>query len=336
MFTLLTRRPPFSGGSIPEVLHRLRYEAAPPVRRYSPSVPIELEEIIDQLLQKDASERIPTALVLANQLQAMEHGLSAKTVAEHPTIMTSPPMVSPNDQKTRESSPERPPATELSPTSVEPPSGDLLPEAYSWNDATVVTSGPESEQDFGPPANCETVAEPKSSRNRFTTLDEQRRQQEHSAAQPVDLLKIGGLVLGLVALVGFVVWCLSPPTADELYTQIATIAKEGNLHDAKPKIEKFLASHANDARCAEVEDWLLDLQCQFLFSRLRTRSERETLSDVQQAYLEAMMLAEAKPQEAVEQLEMLVSNYRDASDEADPITCVLAAKHQLKRLKTAE
>jgi len=333
MFTLLTRRPPFSGGSIPEVLHRLRYDDAPLVRRYAPSVPIELEEIIDQLLKKDASERIPTALVLANQLKAMEHGLSAKTVAEHPTITTSPPPASPNDQKTRESPYQRTPATELSPTAIEPITGRVPPDAYSWNDATVVTSDAPPSQVAPNPSSGETVADVTSNQNRFTTFDEQRRQQERSeTSKPTDPIRVGGLIVGLVALLGFVAWGLSPPTADALYEQIATIAREGDLQDAKPKIERFLASHANDARYTEVEDWLLDIQSRYLFSRLRTRAKRETLSEVQQAYVEAMKLVESNPELAREELESLLSNYADASNEADPITCQQAARHQLKRL----
>lgn len=333
MFTLLARRPPFSGGSIPQVLHRLRYDDAPLIRRFAPDVPVELEEIIDQLLKKDASDRIPTALVLANQLRAMEHGLSAKTVAEYPTITTQPPKASPNDQITREASFERTPATEVSPTSVEPGTDRIPPDAYSWNDATVVTSGSESEILDSRPSSSETVAEPSPSSNRFTTFDEQRRQQERSSTtKPLDLVRVGGLVLGILALVAFVVWGLLPPSADALYEQISIIAREGDLHDAKPKIERFLASHTDDPRYAEVHDWLLDLQSQFLFSRLRTRAKREAISDVQQAYVEAMMLVESKPEMAREQFEQLLANFADSPDEADLITCVQAAQHQLKRL----
>ena len=33
LFTLLARRPPFTGSSLPQVFHKLRCEEAPPVRR---------------------------------------------------------------------------------------------------------------------------------------------------------------------------------------------------------------------------------------------------------------------------------------------------------------
>ena len=75
LFTLLARRPPFTGSSLPQVFHKLRCEEAPPVRRCAPHVPAELELIIQQLLKKDPNERIPTALALSNRLRAMQHAL---------------------------------------------------------------------------------------------------------------------------------------------------------------------------------------------------------------------------------------------------------------------
>ena len=51
LFALLARRPPFAGPSLPEVLHALRYDPAPSVRRYAPQTPPELDRIIAQLLE---------------------------------------------------------------------------------------------------------------------------------------------------------------------------------------------------------------------------------------------------------------------------------------------
>jgi serine/threonine-protein kinase len=333
MFTLLARRPPFSGGSIPEVLHRLRYDEAPLVRRYAPSVPSELEEIIDQLLKKDAKDRIPTALVLANQLKAMEHGLAAKTAAEHPTSTSEPRLVSPNDQVTRESNYERSPGTEVPPTSIEPKTGQAPADGYSWNDATVVTSDSQAKEIAAQPSSSDTLADPASGPNRFTTFDEQGRRQDRSKdAKSTDVARVAGLVVGLVALLGLVVWGLSPPSADALYNRIAATAHDGDLRDVKPEIERFLATHATDPRASEVNEWLLDIHSQYLFSRLRTRAKRETLTEVQQAFVEAMKLVESKPQDARDRFVEILSKFADAPDEADPITCLQAAQHQLKRL----
>ncbi len=338
LFTLLTRKPPFSGGSIPQVLHRLRYEDAPLLRRYAPTAPTELEEIIDQLLQKDAKDRIPTALVLANRLKAMEHGLSAKTVIEEQaTQIGQPPNVSPNDQATRVASNSESPATEVSPTSIDAGSTKAPADAYSWNDATIVTSGSEVAESQAASPSSETVAEPTATQNRFTTLDEERRDK---SARPTirlqDIAKIVGLVISLVALSIFVAWKLSPPTADELYTDIVMTAKSGDLRDVKPEIEQFLEAHGNDHREPEVRAWLLDIQRQYLFSRLRTRAKREALTDIQQAYVDAMKQLETKPATARTDFIDLLNQFGDVNDdEADPITCLEATRHQLDRLNVA-
>ncbi len=337
MFTLLARQPPFAGGSIPEVLHRLRYDDAPLVRSFTSSVPVELEEIIDQLLRKEAKDRIPTALVLANRLKAMEHGLSAKTVVERPTAAANPPLASPNDQVTRDASYVRAPATELSPTSVEPDTGNIPADSYSWNDATVVTSDSQSDEVPPTPASSVTVADPSASKNRFTTLDEQRRQQDRTSAPAyAELAKTAGMVIALVAVVGFIVWGIwKMRHPDTIYDRIAKNAEAGTLEGLEDEMQGFLDSHSSDPRCGEVRGWLLDLQCDYLFSRLRKREGGQTLTEVQQAYVEAMRLLKSDPPQtaaALNRFETLLSEFPDAPDEADPITCVQAAKHQVKRL----
>ena len=66
LYALLSRRPPFTGRSLTQVLHALRFDAPVQIRRLAPDTPEELEAIISQLLEKDAAKRIPTALVLGN------------------------------------------------------------------------------------------------------------------------------------------------------------------------------------------------------------------------------------------------------------------------------
>src|SRR5690606_32148945 len=53
LYALLSRRPPFAAPTMAEVLHALKYDTAPPVRRYAPMTPLELESILIELLDKD-------------------------------------------------------------------------------------------------------------------------------------------------------------------------------------------------------------------------------------------------------------------------------------------
>ena len=61
MYVLLARRPLFQGKSLPEILHKQRYEQPVPVRRYARNAPEEFERLLAQLLEKDpAAQAYPT------------------------------------------------------------------------------------------------------------------------------------------------------------------------------------------------------------------------------------------------------------------------------------
>ena len=91
-------------------------------------------------LPKDPTARIPTAMVLANRLRAMEHALDNQTALEaRPTAEDTPPV--PSDEKaTRVSGVAQGPVTEIAPTAIDSGPGSQQQDAYAWNDATVVTS----------------------------------------------------------------------------------------------------------------------------------------------------------------------------------------------------
>ena len=76
LFAMLAGRPPFWGGSLPEILQLHRFAAPPPVSRFAPDVPSELAEIIARLLSKDPAARGTNARVVGKQLSALEHALS--------------------------------------------------------------------------------------------------------------------------------------------------------------------------------------------------------------------------------------------------------------------
>ena len=81
LYALVAGRPPFKAKSVPEMLQLQRFAQPDPLRRYSQDVPDELASIIAQLLEKDPEKRIPSAMILARRLEAMEHGLTARQEA---------------------------------------------------------------------------------------------------------------------------------------------------------------------------------------------------------------------------------------------------------------
>jgi serine/threonine protein kinase len=82
MYALLAGRPVFRGKSLPEVLHKQRFDSPEPVRKYAADAPQEFESIVSQLLEKEPGRRIANADLLARRLEAMLHALSlgAQTV----------------------------------------------------------------------------------------------------------------------------------------------------------------------------------------------------------------------------------------------------------------
>ncbi len=70
LYALLAGHPPFRGKSVAEVLQKLRYDEPTPISNVNSEVPRELESIIHQLLEKEASDRIPTG---ARPVQTIEH-----------------------------------------------------------------------------------------------------------------------------------------------------------------------------------------------------------------------------------------------------------------------
>jgi serine/threonine-protein kinase len=81
-FNLLTGQPPFSGGSVIQVLLRQRDEAArPPSTVCEVEIPQALDDIVLRCLEKRPEDRIQTTRDLADMLDAV-HGAGAWTQKE--------------------------------------------------------------------------------------------------------------------------------------------------------------------------------------------------------------------------------------------------------------
>ncbi len=75
LYALLSGRAPFGGKSLPEVLYAVRYNAVPDLATLAPNCPLELAELIKEMVEKDPSKRPPTALVVGNRLKAIQAGM---------------------------------------------------------------------------------------------------------------------------------------------------------------------------------------------------------------------------------------------------------------------
>jgi serine/threonine protein kinase len=78
IYEMVTGRPPFEGTTMSDVLASLLDREPPPLARYSPGVPADLERIIRKALAKDRDERYQTAKDLLIDLKALTHELERK------------------------------------------------------------------------------------------------------------------------------------------------------------------------------------------------------------------------------------------------------------------
>src|SRR5262249_44550903 len=74
LYECLTGAPPFAGGSLLELLQRVRDEAPRPPRERNPEVPADLEAILQRCLAKKPEARYPHAQALAEDLERLLAG----------------------------------------------------------------------------------------------------------------------------------------------------------------------------------------------------------------------------------------------------------------------
>lgn len=77
-FEMLTGGPPFAGGSPYDTMRKHVESMVPPVRELRLDVPPELEELIQELLEKNPDARPPSAAALADRLRGMREKLVAE------------------------------------------------------------------------------------------------------------------------------------------------------------------------------------------------------------------------------------------------------------------
>lgn len=84
LYVMLTGRPPFTGGTAMDVMHKQRYGQFDKPSRYVPELPPAVDVIIDDLMKKSPDERPPDAFVVSRRLQDIVR-TGQLTSSDHPT-----------------------------------------------------------------------------------------------------------------------------------------------------------------------------------------------------------------------------------------------------------
>lgn len=89
LYTMITGRPPYSGQTMLDVLHKHQYGQFDKPRSYAPDCPHWLEEIILQLLDKDPDKRPADAYVTGRRLREIPKKIALSRSEPMPTQQTS-------------------------------------------------------------------------------------------------------------------------------------------------------------------------------------------------------------------------------------------------------
>ncbi|MFO0869823.1 MAG: serine/threonine-protein kinase [Pirellulales bacterium] len=341
LYALVARRPPFTGRSLPQIIHALKFDTPVPLRRLAPDVPEELERIVHQLLEKEPAQRIATALILGNRLKALEHSLSAPPATSHEQEYDLATDVGLAADLSR--------ATDV--TSLPSGSSSGAAPQTSAFDMTWDSSGshaaPPPLIDRSSPTQIDPAdAQLASATSRFTTVaeDERRRrriqQDEQRAERSFTIIKsvVGGLAV--IILVGGAFLLSRPPAADPLYRTIAEAAANGDAESllaVEGNIDQFLETYPQDPRQPEVAQFKQQLQQSLeqrrFDRRLRRPDDAAAMGTIERLYAEAMQRVAVEPERTLLLLQSLVDVFADPAPEDDRSRKTLElARHQIERL----
>lgn len=260
MYALLAGTPPFKGKSIAEVVHKVRYEQHTRLSKFTNDVPIDLQHVIDELLEKDPDDRVRTALSLTHRLRAIQQALSISTTEEDNFSSDAVD----DDVSDRTSRIVNPPPDIAERPTVFLPSVDL--------------AAPTEKSPAFPAAK---QRKHRRKANHFTRVEfEHSRMSESSRGEFSSVLPLVLMALIAVGIVLGTLWyIMRPPNADNLHKRIMAAAERPmTLKAAARQIERFIARFPDDSRIDGVKTLREEIAIQELQHQLevRARGRKET------------------------------------------------------------
>ena len=330
MYCLLAGRPPFTGNSVEETIRNLTSVPAPRVRHTAPEVPAELDQVIAHLLEKRPEDRVPTALALIHQLEAVEETLRGVSEA---TTMDRPPEPS---HETFDLAAPRTTDTGVAPPEVDKDQPTETPAGTS--DEAMPVTDPSTKAEHEPTARQDSGAQI----DYFATVTDQLREKQFASAKGPDSFSWRGMLtiaVPLLLIIGFASWAyyqsVRTPPADTLYAVIAE--NEQRPHRVRDEMETFLAAYPDDPRVPQIRQWMELADAIALFNRLSVQLRsmaNPNLSELERRFVKTIQLANDDPPMAYKQLKALITLHQDNPEMTMRETrCVEAGRAYLQKLK---
>jgi serine/threonine-protein kinase len=337
------------------MLQLQRFAQPDPLRRYSQDVPEELASIIAELLEKDPEKRIPSAMILARRLEAMEHGLTARREAQDSGDVSNT-VADPGSGRVQIFAKSSSDSGSDDPLSVTKPDSGLGRASPRPGD-----SGELGETQYtgqGNPDGGYSLVEPatpvavKATGAHFTMVEDETEAETSALRETLAILGSPHtwLLIGSLACLALIaIWLLRPPSADTLYDTVVALASDENpdrLFEAEDDIARFLQHYPQDERKQEIEGYRDDIELMKMERRFDRRAKQmkvDQSSAVVRAYMEAMQVAPFDPGQAATKLEALLALYgqadgKGAAERLPPDNSMLAlqlARKELPRLREA-
>ncbi len=284
MYVLLSGKPLFRARSLPEMLHKQRFEHPEPLASLVRDLPEELDRLIAELLDKDPRQRPAAAGVVHRRLAAIEQAYSVEAAS------------APADEPGQD--------------------GADLFETRATAAFGRGHSRPASELTQPAAGGTSTGT----AKDRFVPVHEEEldRAESPRTAQPLRSAQTWLLILSL-AVLGLVGWYfLKPPSADELYRRIDARldGSTGELLAAEGDIQTFLERFPGDPRAEGLRERareirLIQVDRSFERQAREPDPEQETreMLPVERAYLGALRTAQVDPARGAEELRAIVALY---------------------------
>ncbi|MEY4567727.1 MAG: Serine/threonine-protein kinase PrkC [Planctomycetota bacterium] len=329
LFAALTGRAPFSGKSVADTLYALKFSTPPSLRRIASDIPIELAELIEQLLSKDSASRPPTALVVANRLRAMQQGFKKKPeLLDSVNIGTQESHTSLDLAEFKKRLADNIPGTmdritidaqEAEQAQVTDPTSLVNPINKPFPSPDQPHEDRNSHPSHRDKSDTTNIA---GKEDHFTVVEKQKKQaqtnQSYFENASVDdqksWLSIATIVAMILLCLGVIAYLLTPRTANQSYSKFSSAIETGDeseLISCYEQMQEFVSHFPNDPRTPLVQASIEETEAIRLARSLTSKSKLVPSSGadatLQQSLSDALRLEKVDPELCIKKLDAICS-----------------------------